>query len=199
LSSDSRSESATLDIASMGTAELASLNATELADEQLEHAYQAAVKLDAGELAVHFAKSLIGRPPRPEQTDRFPWYSYLTQQALKTGDTAAALDYVNEGEKADCEHNEGRRRNDYELRRGQVHVKRGEAEEAADVFQRLIERVPANFRYRGSAAEAMLALKQGARALRFAEEGVTAARQANDRDSEQYLLELAAAAKKQLG
>ena len=67
------------------------------------------------------------------------------------------------------------------------------------VFQRLIERVPNNFRYRGSAAEAMLSLRQPARALRFAEEGVTAARQANDRDSEQYLLELAAAAKKQLG
>jgi hypothetical protein len=35
--------------------------------------------------------------------------------------------------------------------------------------------------------------------LRFAEEGVAAARQANDRDSEQYLLELVAAAKKQMG
>ncbi|HWG45631.1 MAG TPA: tetratricopeptide repeat protein [Gemmataceae bacterium] len=190
---------ATLDIASMGASELARLDAGQLSDEQMELAYQTAVKLDAGELAAHFAGHLIGRPPRAEQPDRFPWYSYLTQHALKIGDTAAALDYVDEGEKADCEHNEGRRRNDYELRRGQVHVKRGEAEEAADVFQRLIERVPSNFRYRGSAAEAMLALKQGARALRFAEEGVTAARLANDRDSEQYLLELASAAKKQMG
>jgi len=200
--SDSRSESATspsLDIAGMGTAELAALTATELSDEQLENAYQAAVKLDAGELAAHFAKTLVGRPLRAEHPDRFPWYSYLTQHALKNGDKDAALDYVNEGEKTDCEHNEGRRRNDYELRRGQVHVKRGEVEAAADVFQRLIERVPGNSRYRGSAAEAMLALKQGARALRFAEEGVTAARQANDRDSEQYLLELVAAAKKQMG
>jgi tetratricopeptide (TPR) repeat protein len=187
------------DIAGMGTAELAGLNAADLTDEQLERAYQSAVKLDAEELATHFAKTLIARPPRAEQTDRFPWYSYLTQHALKTGDTATALDYVNEGEKADCEQNEGRRRNDYELRRGQVHVKRGEADAAADVFQHLIERVPGNFRYRGSAAEAMLSLKQGSRALRFAEEGVAAARQANDRDSEQYLLELAAAARKQIG
>ena len=190
---------ATPDIAGMGVAELGGLNAANLTDEQLERAYQTAVKLDAEELATHFARTLIARPPRAEQPDRFPRYSYLSQHALKTGDTAAALDYVNEGEKADCEHNEGRRRNDYELRRGQIHVKRGEAEAAADVFQRLIERVPSNFRYRGSAAEAMLSLKQGARALRFAEEGVTAARQANDRDSEQYLLELAAAARKQIG
>jgi tetratricopeptide (TPR) repeat protein len=183
----------------MGVAELARLNATDLPDEQLEQAYQAAVKLDAEELAANFARTLIARPIQPEHTDRFPWYSYLTQFALKNGDKDAALDYINEGEKSDCEHNEGRRRNDYELRRGQVHVKRGEVEQAADVFQRLIERVPNNFRYRGSAAESMLSLRQGARALRFAEEGVAAARQANDRDSEQYLQELAAAAKKQIG
>ena len=172
---------------------------TNLSAEQLEHAYQAAVKLDAEELAANFARNLIARPMHAEKTDRFPWYSYLTQYALKTGDKDAALDYVNEGEKADCEHNEGRRRNDYELRRGQVHVKRGEVEHAAEVFQRLIERVPNNFRYRGSAAESMLSLRQGARALRFAEEGVAAAQHANDRDSEQYLQELAAAARKQMG
>ena len=41
----------------MGTAELAGLNAANLSDEQLEHAYQAAVKLDAEELAANFAKS----------------------------------------------------------------------------------------------------------------------------------------------
>ena len=135
----------------------------------------------------------------PEQTDRFPWYSYLTQYALKNGDKDAALDYVNEGEKADCEHNEGRRRNDYELRRGQVHVKRGEVEQAAEVFQRSdrarAEQLPLSRQRRRVHAVAA----QGARALRFAEEGVAAARHANDRDSEQYLQELAAAAKKQMG
>ena len=187
------------DIAAMSAAELAGLNAANLSDEQVERAYQAAVQLDAEELAANFARQLIGRPIHPERTDRFPCYSYLAQHAMRSGDKDAALDYINEGEKADCEHNDGRRRNDYELRRGQIHVKRGEVEQAAEVFQRLIERVPSNFRYRGSAAEAMLSLRQGARALRFAEEGAAAARQANDRDSEQYLQELAAAAKKQIG
>ncbi|MHB1426578.1 MAG: tetratricopeptide repeat protein, partial [Gemmataceae bacterium] len=188
-----------LDIAAMGTAELAGLNASNLSDEQLEQGYQAALKLDAEGLAANFARDLIARPIRPEKTDRFPWYSYLSQYALKTGDKDAALDYVNEGEKTDCEHNEGRRRDDYECRRGLVHVKRGEAEQAAEVFERLIQRVPSNFRYRGSAAEAMLSLRQPGRALRFAEEGIAAARQANDGDSEHYLQELAAAAKKQIG
>jgi hypothetical protein len=188
---------APLDIPAMGTAELAGLNAEGLTFEQLEQAYQAAQKLDAEELAAHFARALVSRPPQPDRPDRFPWYSYLSQRALKEGNTDAALDLVNEGEKADCEHNEGRRRNDYELRRGQVHVRRGEVDAAEDVFRRLIERVPSNPRFRVAAAEAMLSLRQGARALRFAEEGVAAAQAANDRDSEQYLQELAAAARKQ--
>jgi hypothetical protein len=182
----------------MGAAELAGLSLDGLSTEQLEQAYQTAQKLDASELSAHFARALVARPPQPDRPDRYPLYSYLTQHALQEGKTDAALDYVNEGERVDCEHNEGRRRNDYELRRGQVHVKRGEADQAQDVFQRLIERVPSNLRYRGTAAEAMLSLRQGARALRFAEEGLAAARQQNDRDSEQYLQELVNAAKKQL-
>ena len=189
----------TTDVSAMSAAELAGLKAESLTDEQLEQAFHAAQKLDAADVAAHFVRALTGRPPRPEQTDRFPWYAYLTQHALKAGQMDAALDYVNEGERVDCEQNEGRRRNDYELRRGQVHVKRGEADAAADVFQRLIERAPDDLKYRGSAAEAMLSLKQGARALRFAEEGLALARQRNDRDSEHYLQELAGAAKKQVG
>jgi tetratricopeptide (TPR) repeat protein len=185
------------DVAAMGTAELAALDASALSLEQLEQAYHAAQKLDAQELAAHFAQALVARPPSPDRPDRFPWYTFLTQRALKEGDTAAALDLVNAGEQADCEHNEGHRRNDYELRRGQVHARRGEMDAAEDVFRRLIERSPSNLKYRGAAAEAMLSARQGARALRFAEEGLSAARAANDRDSEQYLMELAAAARKQ--
>ncbi len=187
---------ATPDIAGMGAAELGQLDTAQLSFDQLAQAYQTAHQLDAQELAGHFAQALVARPPHAEHPDRFPWYSYLTQRALQQGQLDAALDYINEGEKADCEQNEGRRRNDYELRRGQVHARRGEADAAEDVFRRLIERVPNNFRYRGAAAEAMLSLKQPARALRLAEEGIAAARQANDRDSEQYLQELAAAARR---
>ena len=112
---------------------------------------------------------------------------------------AAALELVNEGEKSDSEHNEGRRRNDYELRRGQLLMKRGETEAAREVFERLIERVPSNLRIRGSAAESMLSAKQGATALRFAEQGLAKAREQNDRDSEDYFKELVAAARKQSG
>ena len=156
----------------MNAAELAGLKVESLTDDQLEQAWSAAHKLDAEELAVSFARALTSRPPRPDKTDRFPLFAFLTQHALKTGQPDAALDFINEGERLDCEQNEGRRRNNYELRRGHVHAKRGEADAAADVFQRLIERVPDELKYRGSAAEAMLTLKQADRALRFAEDGL---------------------------
>jgi tetratricopeptide (TPR) repeat protein len=187
------------DVAAMSTAELAALSPESLADAEAEAAFQAALKLDARDLAGNFARALVSRPPNPERSDRYPLYAHLTQLALAEGDTTRALDYVNEGEKADCEQNEGRRRNDYELRRGQIHAKRGEADAAQDVFERLIARVPAELRYRGSAAEAMLGTKQGARALAFAEQGLAKAREKNDRDSEDYFKELVAAARKMTG
>jgi tetratricopeptide (TPR) repeat protein len=188
---------AALAISDMGAPELAALAVEQLADADLEQAYQAALRLDARELAGHFARALVGRPPRPERPDRYPVYRQLIQQALTDGDTDAALKYVSEGEKADGEHNEGRRRNDYELRRGQIHLKRGEMEPAQQVFEGLLARVPTDLQLCGSAAEAMLSARQGSRALRFAEQGLSEARKQNNRDSEQHFLELTAAARKQ--
>jgi tetratricopeptide (TPR) repeat protein len=187
------------DISALGAGELGALKPESLSDEQLEQAYRTAHRLDAGELTAHFASALVARPVQPDRPDRYPFFSFLIQKALKDGAYDNALDHVNEGERIDCAHNEGKRRNDYELRRAQVHAKRGEVDAAGDVYQRLIERTPANFKVRGQAAEAMLGLKQPARALKFAEEGVAAAQKANDRESEQYLKELAAAAKRQMG
>jgi tetratricopeptide (TPR) repeat protein len=191
------STSAGPDIAGMGAAELSALPPDSLAEEHLEQAYQAALKLDARDLAGRFARLLVSRPPRADQPDRYPWHAHLIQLSLTEGDTDAALNHLNEGEKDDCEHNEGRRRNDYELRRGQIHAKRGEADAAQQVFERLIERAPTELRYRGSAAEAMLSARQGGKALRFAEQGLAEARKKNDRDSEGYFMELVEAARRQ--
>jgi tetratricopeptide (TPR) repeat protein len=187
------------DIAAMSAAELSQLTPDALTNEQAEQAYQAALKLDARDLAGTFARSLVKRPANPQRPDRYPWYGHLVQLALGEGDTDAALNYLNEGEKADAEQNEGRRRNDYELRRGQVHARRGEADLAQDIFDCLIARVPSETRYRGSAAEAMLSARQGSRALAFAEGGLAKAREKNDRDSENYFMELVSAAKKMSG
>jgi tetratricopeptide (TPR) repeat protein len=190
---------APLDIDAMSAADLAGLNAANLMEDQLEQAHRAAQRLDAAELAANFARALVERPANANRPDRFPFYSYLIQRATAEGDSDRALTYVDEGEKADCEHNEGRRRNDYELRRAQVLAKRGESESAREVFERLIARVPSNLKYRGTAAESMLTLKQGTAALQFAEQGLSKARENNDRDSEQYFMELVAAARRQTG
>ncbi|MCI0461750.1 MAG: tetratricopeptide repeat protein, partial [Gemmataceae bacterium] len=187
------------DIGALGAAELAALALESLSDQQLAEAYQSAVKLDARALAGRFALALLERPPSAERPDHYPWYNSLITQAQAEGNLDAALDYVNQGEKSDCEHNEGRRRNDYELRKAQLHARRGEADQAHDVFERLIQRMPGELRYRASAAESMLSARQGARALKFAEGGLAGARQQNNRDSEQHFLELVAAAKKQGG
>ncbi len=187
---------AATDVTALGAAELAGLAPESLSDEQLEQAFQTAIRLDARELAGRFGQQLRARPVQADRPDRYPVFAKLIDYALGDRDTDAALDLVNEGEKADCEHNEGRRRNDYELRRGQVLTKRGEVDAARDVFQRLIERAPAELRYRGSATEAMLSARQGAAALTFGEQGLAEARKQQNRDSEQYFLELVAAAKK---
>lgn len=185
------------EIGSMSTAELAGLSVEQLTDESLEQAYQAALKLDAREVAGKFAQALVALPARPgKPRDRYPWYSHLLQLAMGAGDLDSALSLVDAGEKADCEENEGRRRNDYELRRAQLHAKRGATDAAHEVFERLVQRAPDELRYCGSATEAMLSAKQGARALVFAEKGLAKAREKNNRDLEQYFLELVHAAKK---
>jgi hypothetical protein len=185
------------DIAAMAPPELAALKLDELADPQLEEAFQAAQKLDARELAGKFAQALVNRPSRADKPDRYPWHNHLIQLAIMQNDWDAALDRLNDGEKDDCEHNEGRRRNDYELRRGQVHAKQGAHDQAKEVFDRLVARVPSELKVRVSATEAMLSAKQAGQALKYAEAGLAEARKQNSRDFEGHFLELADAARRQ--
>lgn len=186
---------ATLDVTALGAADLAGLKADSLTDEQVEQAFQTAMKLDARDLAGQFARNVVSRPPagRP---DRYPCYAHLVQLALGEGKPDAALDLLAAGEQADAQHNDGKRQSDYEMRRGQILVKKGDIDQAQAVFDRLVERVPAESRWHGSAAEAMLSAKQPARALRFAQDGLALARKQNNRDSEEYFKELVAAAQK---
>ncbi|HEY1378011.1 MAG TPA: hypothetical protein VGF55_14520, partial [Gemmataceae bacterium] len=185
------------DVTAMGVAELSGLDPNSLSDALLEQAFRSAVQLDARELAGRFARALVGRPAQAGGPDRWPFFQQLIQEAQAAGDYDAALGLVDEGEKADCEANEGRRRNDYELRRGRLLARGGHGEQARDVFDRLLARTPENVQAAGGAAEAMLGAKQPKDALKFAEHGLAQARAQNNRDSESYFLELVQAAKKQ--
>jgi tetratricopeptide (TPR) repeat protein len=188
-----------LDIGAMSAAELSTLEVDALNDEQLELAYQTAQKLDARELATRYASGIVARPATAERPDRYPWYSYLIQHAAGEGATDKALEFINQGQRFDADQNHGRRGTDYQLRRAQIFAKSGDAQQAGTAFDELIQREPANLRFRGAAVEAMLSLKEGAKALQLAEQGLAAARQQNNRDEEQHFLELSAAAKKQAG
>jgi tetratricopeptide (TPR) repeat protein len=185
-----------LDIAALGAVELAGLQTESLSAAELDLAYQTAAKLDARELAGTFAAQLVERPPYPERPDRFALYQLLINQTMTQGKTDESLDYLNDGERDDCENNEGRRRNEYELRRAQVHAKRGEFEQAQDVYDRLIARVPTELNYRINAAETMLSAREKTRALKFAQDGAAAAVKQNNRDLEGHFKELMAAAKR---
>jgi len=187
---------APIDIAALSAAELAGLNTETLSVAELDHAFQAALKLDARELAGKFAEILVGKPPYPERPDRFPLFQLLVNQAMGQGSLDDALEYVNDGERDDCENNEGKRRNEYELRRAQVHAKRGEFDDAERVYDALIARVPTNLEYRVNAAETMLSGRQGPKAQKYAKEGIAAAVKAQNRDLEGHFKELMEAAQR---
>jgi tetratricopeptide (TPR) repeat protein len=185
-----------LDVSILSAAELAALSTEALSSSQLDQAYQAALKLDARELAGKFAVQLVGRPPYAERPDRFPLFQLLINQAMTQGNLDSALDYLNEGESDDCSSNEGRRRNEYELRRAQVHAKRGEFDDAERVYDALIARTPTELNVRVNAAETMLSARQGSKASKYAKEGLAVALKQNNRDLEGHFKELMAAAQK---
>jgi tetratricopeptide (TPR) repeat protein len=187
------------DIESLDAAGLAALKTEELTVPQLDQAFRTAQKAGASDLVSQFARGLIGRTGPEAAASHFQAFNYLISQSLSAGKPEEALELIDAGEKADCEQNEGRRRNDFELRRGQVLAKLGDSEQARAVFERLLDRTPGELKYCGTATEAMLSAKQGKIALQFAERGLAKSREKNDRDSEQYFMELAAAARKQGG
>jgi hypothetical protein len=183
-------------IAALGAADLANLDANELGSAELDQAYQAATKLNERDLAGKFAAVLVERPAYPERPDRFPLFQFLINQATTQSNLDAALDHLNAGEADDCKNNEGRRRNEYELRRAQLHAKRGEFDDSERVYDGLIARMPTELNYRINAAETMLSGRQGARAAKYAKDGLAAAQKQKNRDLEGAFKELMAAAQK---
>jgi len=183
------------DFGSMSAADLAGVAVNDLTREQLGEAFRAAAKLDATEVAARFARAWIDHSTTGA-CDAWPYFQHLISRAMREAHYDEALELVDEGEKADCEHNDGRRRNDYELRRGQLLAKSNDPMGAAETFRRLIERSPDDVRYAVTAAETMIGIKRGPDALQFAEAGLKQARAQNNRDAEESLLEIADAARK---
>jgi|SRR5579883_2185844 len=184
------------EIGAMNAAELAGLDVATLSVDELEQAMRAAVKLDARDLAVAFAQAGILKPFDAAKPDRYPLYATAITGAAASGDTARAAELIDQGAKYDADHNGGHRATDYKLRKAQLYVKAKDAEKAATEFDALIAMHPDEGKFYTTAAEEMLRLKAGAKALHFAEAGLEAAQRTNNRDLEGHCQELAEAARK---
>lgn len=183
-------------IGEMNTAELAGLDVGKMSVGDLEQAMLAAVKLDARDLAVAFAQAGLLKPFDAATPDRYRLYATAITGAAASGDTAKAAELIDAGASYDASHNGGQRETEYKLRKAQLYVKAKDAEKAAAEFESLIALHPDEGKFYTTAAEEMLRLKAGDKALKFAEGGLEAARRTNNRDLEGHCEELVAAAKK---
>jgi tetratricopeptide (TPR) repeat protein len=184
------------DFGSMNTAELTGLDIAALSVGELERAMLAAVRLDARDLAVAFAQAGLLKPFDPATPDRYRLYATAVTGAAASGDTGRAAELIDEGAKYDGEHNGGQRATEYKLRKAQLYVKAKDAVKAAVEFDGLVAMHPDEGKFYTTAAEEMLRLKAGDRALHFAEGGLDTARRTGNRDLEGHCEELVAAAKK---
>lgn len=184
------------DFGAMSAADLGALKADELSAVELEDAMKAALKLDARELAVSFAKTAVTKPADPAKPDRYPLYLAIITAAISEGNPKDALAATEAGLAYDAEHNAGKRANEFGLRAAQLQAKSGNPDGAAAAFDKLIERNPDEGRYYIAAVETMLSAKQGAKALAFAERGLETASRTGNRDLEGACRELSEVAKK---
>jgi tetratricopeptide (TPR) repeat protein len=184
------------DFTAMNAADLSGLVADELTVGELEDAMKAAIKLDARELAVAFAKAGAAKPADAAKPDRYPFYACLMTAALASGDTAEVLRVADDGSRYDAANNDGRRFNDYALRKVAVLAKKGDFDAVEAEYNAILDRTPADGNMYVKAAETMLGAKQGKRAATFAERGLAKGREQGNRDLQAACNELLDAAKR---
>ncbi len=184
------------DIASMNAAELAALDVASASVDDLEHAMLAALRLQARDLAVAFAQAGVLKPAETGKPDRYPLYATAITGAVAEGEIQKAIELAEQGAAFDTAHNEGHRTVEFGLKRAQLFARMKDANGAASAFESLIEKHPEEGKFFTTAAEEMLRLKDGTRALQFAERGLELARRTGNRDLEGHCQELQDAAKR---
>jgi len=184
------------DISALNVAELAALDHQTLSVDEIEQAMRAALRLEARDLAVAFARSGVDKPFDPNKPDRYPLYAAAITGALVQGNYAEALQLIQRGEQYDSQHNNGVRAIDYALKRANVYVRMKDVEHAVETFDRLIAQYPHEGKLYTTAAEEMLRLKALDKARDFADRGLRLAHQSQNRDLEEHCRELLAATEK---
>jgi hypothetical protein len=180
----------------MNAGELSGLDVAALSVDELEQAMRASIKLDARELAVAFAQAGVLKPFDPAKPDRYPLYAAAITGASASGDLPRAVELAEQGEKYDAEHNAGSRAMEFSLKKAQLFVKMKDVGKASAAFDAIISRHPDEGKFYTTAAEEMLRLKSGTKALYFAERGLAKAKESNNRDLAGHCEELIGAARK---
>ncbi len=191
--------SAPADFAAMSAADLAGVDPTSLTAVAAEDAMRAALKLDARELAVRFAKAGAEQPADPARPDRYPLFACLVAGALGDSDPVAALAHADAGLADDTAHNDGKRAAEFGVQRGKLLAKLGQPDDAAAAFDAVLAAHPDEGKFYVVATESLLSARQGAKAAGFAARGLEAARRTGNRDLEGACKELAEAAKRMGG
>lgn len=184
------------DIGAMNIAELAALDRQAMSVDEIEQAMRTALRLEARELAVAFARAGVDKPFDPTKPDRYPLFAAAITGALVQGNYSEALELIQRGEQYDSEHNSGARAIDYALKRANVYVRMKDVDHAVEAFERLIAQYPQEGKLYTTAAEEMLRLKSADKARYFADRGLRLAHQSQNRDLEEHCRELLAAAEK---
>jgi tetratricopeptide (TPR) repeat protein len=185
-----------LDFSNMNAADLATVSIAELGVADLAEGMRAAMKLDARELAVAYARSAVSRPVDPSYTDRFPFYLALVNAMVANGETEAAVKLLAEGAAHDGLHNNGKRSADFGRQKGKIYARSGDIAAATTAYNAVIDASPDEPRNYIDAAETMLRAKDKTSAATFAERGIEKAQRLGNRDLEGACREILAAAKK---
>jgi tetratricopeptide (TPR) repeat protein len=180
----------------MNAGELSQLDVAALSVGELEQAMRAALKIDARELAVAFAQAGVGKPHDAAAPDRYPLYAAAITGASAMGDLNRAVELAEQGEKYDTAYNHAGRAVEFGLKKAQLFVKMKDADRAVAAFDSLIEKHPDEGKFYTTAAEEMLRLKNGAKAVYFAEKGLAKAKETRNGDLEGHCRELLDAAKR---
>ena len=186
------------DFTALSAADLAGVDTGPLTVADCEDAMRAALKLDARELAVEFARAGGAKPADPAKPDRYPLFACAVTGAVAEADYPAALAHVAAGAADDLAHNGGKRQAEYALRNAQLLARGGDAAGAVAAFSALLDAHPDEPRSYISATETMLSAKQPQHALAFAERGLARAKVLNSRDLDGACRELADAARRML-
>jgi tetratricopeptide (TPR) repeat protein len=86
-----------LDFGAMNAAELAGVNLDPLTIGEIEEGMRAALKLDAKEIAVKYARSGVAKPYDTARPDRYPIYAVAITGAIADGNYDLAIQTVSQG------------------------------------------------------------------------------------------------------